>query len=159
MMEPSSVIATGKGAVAVGQTAYKGWGWFRRWWYGSVRITHPHNRAVVSPGMITVEGTHNTPTRGRFWLVTAHDGRYWLKTRIALRPDGQWQEHIHIGTHPGPRLDTILLVRASATVDSLLSAHKELGKKANDWSPIPIDTLGPEFPVVESITVQVENRS
>ena len=155
-MNLASGVTTAKTAVTAGELAHKGWGWISKWWYGTVSITHPQNRAVVQPASIELEGTHNNPKRGHFWLGTRNGQGYWLKTRIQLHPDGHWKEKINIGGQVGPRICTVLLVWVTDFIDALLADIKERSKIAKNWDPVNMVPVKSQFSVVQSLVLHVQ---
>ncbi len=157
-MDPASGLAATKAAVDAAQLAYKGWGWLTRRWYGTITITHPQNRGVVYPEWVELEGTHNNPKRGHFWLFTVRGQEYWPQTRINLHPDGHWKERINASAQPGPRTCVVLLVWVSTFVDSLLSDIKDRSSRAQYWGPIKMSPPSRRFSVVQSLVLSVETR-
>lgn len=159
-MEPVSssvaqALAQADAVFGVGDTLWKGWGWLRKRRFGNVGITYPTNRSVVNPVWVSIEGSHNNPKRGNFWLFTTNGIGYWPQARINLRPDGNWSERININPNPGPRAVTVLLVHLNDFSDALFTDIKRRSNIAEDWGPVMFPSKAKEFSIVQSIVLQV----
>jgi hypothetical protein len=155
MPDPATVLATAKTGMEIGQGALAGWGWLNKWRYGTVAITHPHNRTPVPPGHVEIEGTHNN-AKGTYWLLTIGKDEHWVKCRIELHPDGRWKERIHIGDHAGPRLCFVSVVWVSDFMHSILTDIRHRTVKGNVWIPIKMNPPKNHYSVVNSIVLQVQ---
>jgi hypothetical protein len=154
-------LKTGAAAVNAGASAvkagYHGWSWWNRLRMGTVAITHPMNRANISRPQFLVEGT-NHKAKGKYWLVTPGTGNdLWLKTRIALRPDGQWKEQVNIGDHPGPREVFLVLAWTSDFMDAVFQSHKDRNNRLNDHVPLVLPVALPRghFKIVQAMILQI----
>jgi hypothetical protein len=157
-MDPISSLAQADAVFSVSETLWKGWGWLRKRRFGNVSITHPTNRSVVEPEWVLIEGSHNNPVRGNFWLFTTNGVEYWPQTRINLRPDGSWSERININPNPGPRTASVLLVYLNDFADALFTDIKRRSNKAKDWGPVKIPSKAKEFSIVQGLVLQVTTK-
>jgi hypothetical protein len=155
---PVEVWGAIKLAFGAGETAYKGWGLFRRWWYGSISVTHPQNRSPVELPTIHLEGTHSNP-RGHFWLIDCpRTQECWPKQRITLHPGGHWREAIWVGEHPGPRTSVIQVVWVSEFMHEVLEEIMAISRAANTWRALKMKPPKTHFSVVQSVVLHVQNK-
>jgi hypothetical protein len=154
-MDPASGVGAAKTAMGAGEVAYKGWGWFWKWWYGTVAITQPGNRDAVRSEWVHMSGTHAN-ARGKYWLFTRNWDDYWPHGRVHLEPDGRWKGTVNVNPSPGPRTSTIVLAWVSDFLDTLLSDIKDRSKRANFYGPVKMKTPKSQFWKVQSIVVNVE---
>jgi hypothetical protein len=153
-MDPVSAFSTG---VTATDLAHKGWGWWKRWRHGAVSITHPSNRAIVTPEWVNVEGVHKR-AKGHFWLITNSKDEYWPQGEINLDPDGHWKATININPSPGPRVSVILLVRVNDFMHSILMDIKHRSQKGKCYDPIKMKPPKSLFSVVQGLVLQVQER-
>jgi hypothetical protein len=158
-MDPATINSGGKAVLTAAQVAHQGWGWFKKWWYGSIAITSPQNRGMVHPEWVHIEGTHSKP-RGTYWLVTRGEEKYWPQCRVNLHPDGKWANKINVNPNKGPRLCFLMLAWTSEFMDSIFRDYKERGKRTGDWGPLEIIKIPKrEFQVVEEIVLNVVDKN
>ena len=158
-MNPVSSLAQADAVFSVGGTMWKGWGWLRKRRFGNVCITHPTNRSVVEPEWVLIEGSHNNPKRGNFWLFTTNGAEYWPQARINLQPDGSWSERININPNPGPRTASVLLVYLNDFSDALFTDIKRRSNTAKDWGPVKFPSKAKEISIVQGLVLQVTPKS
>jgi hypothetical protein len=154
-MDATTGLATAKAGIEVGKGALAGWGWLSRWVKGTVTISSPHNRDIVSPGWVEIEGTHKGAT-GIYWLVSPGVDEYWIKCRITLQPDGRWKESIHIGAHPGPRLCIVSVVWTSEFMHSILHDIRDRILKTQHWQSLKMKPPSNHFSIAQSIVLNVQ---
>ena len=108
--------------IEAGEKRYQAWSWWQKCRYGSVQISHPQNRAVVTPGRVEVEGSHKN-AKGHFWLITAARDRSSHR-RFVERPHEHW-------SNAGPRHCNLWLVRVSDFAHELFKDIQNRSNKAN----------------------------
>jgi hypothetical protein len=154
-MGPASFYEGTKAAIAIGETAYKGWTWFAKWRYGTVIITHPQNRAIVQPGPVTVEGLHKN-AKGKYWLVSPRGDDYRPKCRVNLIHDGTWKEIVRISDIGKPRQYIVALVWVSEFMHSILIDINDRSDRAKYWKPVKMRPPTNHMSVVEAIALNVQ---
>jgi hypothetical protein len=156
-MEFATIQATLKAGDSVFRLGRFGLAYWKKRSRGRIWFTHPTNRSPVTKPTFAVEGRNRS--KGRYWLVTLdRDDALWLKTRIALRPDGEWKERINIGNNPGPREVLLLLVWTSDFGDAILQNYKDRSTRLNDHTaPLKLSVSWPEehFQVVRGLLLEV----
>lgn len=149
-------VAAAHTAIVAGESIYKGWGWFKKWRYGKVVITHPHNRAVVQPEWVDVAGTHRG-AKGHYWLIMARGdgGEYWPSRRINLLQDGEWREKVNVGSASAPKTSVVLLVWVSDFMHSILEVIIDRNTRAKYWGAVKMNPPKKHFSIVQSVVLNV----
>jgi hypothetical protein len=110
------------------------WRWLNRCQCGFMTLTSPINNSVIPPGRSKLEGKHYGAIHsGAYWAIAVNGQDYWLHNPIRLQPDGTWVLPIDVGSNPGPRGTSILIVWVSGMVNCLLMAVKDRNKRLEPY--------------------------
>jgi len=107
-------LSTATTVVKSATLAEKAVGWYRRWRGGSVVISTPANRDVLSvQPWIAMNGVH-TKAKGTYWLLTHNGDKYWPQNKITLEHDGRWSSSVNVNTRTATRTSSIVVARVGA---------------------------------------------
>src|SRR5438045_2766722 len=128
-MSISAALGTAKTAITATQLGIQGWGLWQKWRYGSISITHPSNRDLITSEWFKVSGQHTNP-KGNFWLFGVQGTKYWTKGKLQLNPDGRWEHSVGVGTFPGHRIEVLQVIWVHDFVNALLLDIEKRAAKA-----------------------------
>src|SRR4051812_44600675 len=107
-MEPVSTVST---ALETAGVIAKIRAWWRGWAGGTIKITEPRNRETTDKQpWIPIKGEHTHP-KGKFWLLTRRENKFWPQKPITLEHDGMWNSSVNVEEKEDTRPITVVLAR------------------------------------------------